>query len=960
LIGSLSTPGSIRASSLSSSNAQSVYGIYAGNTGATNIVNNTIANLLDSTTLSNAASNVYGIYYDGGNTAASNIQRNFIYGLSHACTTASALNTIVGIQLANGSVAVSNNILWLGNGATNNFKLYGIYETGVSGTSNALYHNTVYLSGASSGNTQNSAAYFKLNNVGTSNIRNNIFYNVRTSGGTGKHYGVYLPGLTTLTINANDYAAPTALLNYLGADYTTLLAWKGATSQDLNSLNTVPFTAPSSALAVNFRPSVDLYGTASGTTYDYGLNPRNATTPTMGAWERVNKWKGSVSIDFNTAANWTFNMVPAAYDNVIFDDAPNRPCTLDQDRYVTDIVNNQSTYRMIVNGFKLTVRGNLTFANGAQLEANATGSTVEFNGLSVQSIPSGSLYADKVYNLTINNSNNVVLNGTLVLLNQLTATSGKLSAGTTGVTLVYGGTTIQSIQPNTILNDNVYNLTIGNAAGVILNTNFTATNDARIQSGTRLTIAENKGLSVYGTLLNQAGTSGLLLTSTAAGTASLIQMTGGVPATVQRYIDGDTCAWHFLSAPVNNQTFSGSWIPSGTYGDGTGYDLYAWDEPASCWVYNLNTTVAPTWPTAHPENVFVPGRGYLYAVQALHPTKQFTGYLNGGLIARDLTFNGTGTYQGFNLLGNPYPSSIDWNVTDGFDREMLNVNGGGYDIWTWSTTANNYGVYNSADVDGIGTNNVTRYIAPMQAFFVRVVSAGTFVFDNAARVHDGAGVWMKSANVKSLGQNMRVSVSSDNGSDEIKFGFGYPANESGAVKLFSPVETAPSLYMNCEGVGYSTRRLTNPASTNYVAVNFKAGASGTFTLRSVYDADALGAVYLQDRLTGYVVDLSSGEPYTFQATTNDAPERFVLHFGSVTPVDMDMHPRVWVRDGNLNVFLENMIGDVRMRVVDLNGRLVYDKMMSGGEQCSVNLFGRGVYLVTLKNRVNTQTIKALY
>jgi hypothetical protein len=48
-----------------------------------------------------------------------------------------------------------------------------------------------------------------------------------------------------------------------------------------------------------------------------------------------------------------------------------------------------------------------------------------------------------------------------------------------------------------------------------------------------------------------------------------------------------------------------------------------------------------------------------------------------------------------------------------------------------------------------------------------------------------------------------------------------------------------------------------------------------------------------------------------------------------------------------------------MRVVDLNGRLVYDKMMSGGEQCSVNLFGRGVYLVTLKNRVNLQTIKVV-
>jgi len=957
-IGSQATTASIRASSISTGNTQSVYGIYSLGTGATNIINNVVANLLDSTTLSSASSNVEAIYF-GGSTAVSNlIQRNFIYGLTHSSTAASALNLMAGIHLAAGSANVSNNILWLGNGVANNFGIFGIYDLGVSGQTNSIYHNTVYLSGTPSGTTQNTYAYYKSVNAGSTDIRNNIFFNARTGGTTGKHYALSLPGTTTLTINANDYYCSGTLYNYLSGDKTTLEAWKTATGQDLNSLNTSPFGLPASASTINFKPTVDLFGVGVGTTYDYGLIPRNSTSPTIGAWERVNKWKGSVSIDFNTATNWTFNMVPAAYDNIIFDDAPNRPCIMDQDRYVTDIVNNQATYRLIVNGFRLTIRGNMTFANGAQIEASATGSTVEFNGTSAQTIPTGSLYTNKVYNLTVNNTNNVTLNGTLVLLNTLTAASGKLNAGSVGATVSYGGTTAQTIEANSFLNEKVYNLTINNPAGVMLNTTFTADNDMTIQTGASFIIPETKGLTVTGLLTNSASASSLLLKSSATGTASLIQTSSGALATVQRYIDGDTLAWHFMSSPVASQTITGTWTPSGTNGDGTGYDLYLWDEPKSCWVYNLNADSIPAWTVANPGTAFVPGRGYLYAVQAFTPTKQFVGNLNGGTITRPLTITAAGNYKGFNLLGNPYPSSIDWSLGGGFDRNMLYLNGSGYDIWTWSSTAKNYGVYNSADASG--TNNVTRYIAPMQAFFVRASTAGTFSFKNNARVHNGASIWLKSAQSYNEEQNVHLTVASSAGSDEVRFGFGYPVNESGAMKLFSPVESAPSLYMNCSGSSFSTRRLTDTSKNKYVPVNFKAGEAGTYTLNCTYDASTLGTIYLEDRLTGSILDLSGGDSYTFQASVADAAERFVLHFGAVTPVDAGVHPNVWVSAGMLNVYLENMIGDYTMRVSDLQGRLVLLKKMSGSEQCSIPLFGRGIYLVTVESKSKSQSIKVVY
>ena len=152
--------------------------------------------------------------------------------------------------------------------------------------------------------------------------------------------------------------------------------------------------------------------------------------------------------------------------------------------------------------------------------------------------------------------------------------------------------------------------------------------DITINSGATLTIAEAKALHVTGVLTNSNGNSGLKLNSSSAGTGSLLHSTNNVPATVDRYISGSAEDWHFLSSPVAAQVIStgtgpGTWTPSGTYGNGTGYDLYTWDEAASCWVFQLNTNlgITPNWPTYHPESYFKPGCGYLYSLQLAAQTK---------------------------------------------------------------------------------------------------------------------------------------------------------------------------------------------------------------------------------------------------------------------------------------------------------------------------------------------------
>ncbi|MBK8883954.1 MAG: hypothetical protein IPN67_16710, partial [Bacteroidales bacterium] len=112
---------------------------------------------------------------------------------------------------------------------------------------------------------------------------------------------------------------------------------------------------------------------------------------------------------------WTGNTLPAGIDpNIIFDDNPDRSCFLDQNHSVTDIIINQSTDLLVTNGFNLTIKGSLIFTNGAQIDASAINSNIEFAGTTVQSIPSGAFYIDQVYDLIINNTNNVILTEQLI------------------------------------------------------------------------------------------------------------------------------------------------------------------------------------------------------------------------------------------------------------------------------------------------------------------------------------------------------------------------------------------------------------------------------------------------------------------------------------------------------------------------------------------------------------------
>ncbi len=499
----------------SGTNTASICGIALTAATLKTVSGNTIYNLSNSYT--SFAGSIIGIYFTV-NTGANVVSENFINSLSVVSTSTSA--SIYGIKIAAGACTYSNNIITLGgNTATT---IYGIYETGVSSNNSNIYFNTIYIGGIlNTGIINKSFALYSALSSNIRNFRNNIFINNRsTTGGTNLHYTVYFNyGVSTnLTLNYNDYYAPgtggvLGYYNSTNVNSLPLIATKDANSNAINPL----LANAGGNLAIDYKISANLLGeTGTGITTDYASNSR--TAPSIGAWEKmINKWKGSISSAWNIIGNWTENTLPATDANIFFDDAPLNNCQLDQNRSITDITNAQATYKLQTNGFKLTIKGNINFTNGAQIDATLTNSIIEFAGNSAQSIESGCFASGSIDNLTIDNSVGVTNNTDLIINNSLTINTGKL-----------------------------------------------------------LNIPPTRSMNVVGNITNNAGVSGLIIqASSSAANGSLVfhnSASSPVPATVEMYskafcltpATNSNYQWQYFGIPVRSivaePTFNNSWV----------------------------------------------------------------------------------------------------------------------------------------------------------------------------------------------------------------------------------------------------------------------------------------------------------------------------------------------------------------------------------------------------------------
>jgi hypothetical protein len=693
-------------------------------------------------------------------------------------------------------------------------------------------------------------------------------------------------------------------------------------------------------------------------------------------------WNGSVDDVWTTQENWTPRSSPSNISNIVIPDSsgtPNDP-TLPASTEIKTLTINEAGILNSGMSSLLTINGSTgALINDGGKFNSATG-TIIFTG--ALATISGST---DFYNVTINSGADLRMGNFASMRIGGTVTNNGIWRVIVGqpTSVEYNGANQTVVVPNPSVHQ-YYNLilsgsgtktmpesdldilgdfSISDSAYVTLNAAVNVLGNAAIGIGNKLSISPASRMNVSGTFTNNATAPDFVLESDATGTAELVHTSDNVPATVQRYISGAAETWHFLSSPVTDQPLSGSWLPAGTYGNGIGYDLYIWDEPGSCWIYKQDSISQVNWNTLHPQGDFNVSQGYLYSFQEANPIKVFNGKLNNGHLEYDLNFSSSNNdLKGFNLMGNPYPSTIDWGAGSGWDRTDLNSSGGGYNIWIWNPAANNYGVYNSTNVEDTGTNSVSRFIAPMQGFFVQAANSGKIGMNNDIRVFNIASNWFKSTkNQHEI--NVRIGVKSNDGlgSDEVQLDFGNSKNETGALKLFSKELTAPSLYFSAENRNFSVLYLTSPEENQSEPIKFNAGADGNYTLYCSFNTGNFDTVVIEDRLTHHYQNMKQDKKYNFKASKSDNPDRFVLYFGTNDRPNKELPAKIYTDGIQLITDLTLVTGKTDILIYDVLGRKLLQQNVEGQTMHKFNLdTNTQMLFIHLKNKAGELCTKLLW
>lgn len=518
---------------------------------------------------------------------------------------------------------------------------------------------------------------------------------------------------------------------------------------------------------------------------------------------------------------------------------------------------------------------------------------------------------------------------------------------------------IPDISDNVIIPNDADNIAVLSSAAAV--------KSISIKPAGQLVIAHNGNLTVAETLSNSAGTEGLIIASNSSGTGSLIHNTNNVEASFQRYITGVPEAWHLLSSPMTNQPFSPEFTPvhpEDCYGDSTCYDLYHWHEPDTSWVYY---NMPGLWATTHGSLSFIPGAGYLVAYLDTNPVKVFTGTLNNGTVTLPLTkSNNTSDEFGYILAGNPYPSSIDWKATSGWNRNSLEQESGGYSIYIWNDTAMNYGVYNSSLTSDEGSLGTGRYIAPTQGFFVKASQNGSITMNNDVRSHNGSGNWLRGS--KGGTEQLALSVAADNGSgaDQALVAFGHHTSEGNAPKKFSFISTAPALYLATNNKAPAAiRMLSSTEKHPYIPLCFKPGETGFFTFSAEFDKNYFQILIIDDLFTGLSHNLLANPGFTFLASTADPTERFAVRFreGNFANPHQSLPANIFTNNSVLyaDLRLLDQNKQYKLRVYNLAGQMIFTQTMAGGSMNTFNLHNlQGIYIVRLTGIEGTLTNKLFW
>ena len=389
---------------------------------------------------------------------------------------------------------------------------------------------------------------------------------------------------------------------------------------------------------------------------------------------------------------------------------------------------------------------------------------------------------------------------------------------------------------------------------------------------------------ISGSFIDMGGMAG-------AGSFEMDQDVAGLTAPA-----ADPTGWHYISAPVNGFTSDDMWD----------YFLNTWDEPTSMWVQHTGNPSIPCDPAptvamnsmdawSVKNDVVWPGvdncpggTGPVVEFMAATMADVHTGAY--GPAAGTFT---AGAFAGWNMFGNPYPSSID----PGLITWDANMN---QSVYYWDGYANTYVSW----AGGVGS-----VIPPTQGFFTSSTAASSMSFAGTERIHGGDWFWKSEiSNLLELevtaADNDYHDVSYVRFTNDASLGFDKVWD---AYKLMSYVPGVPQIYTTN---GSDKLSINAQQETETVPMNFESVESGTFTIAAI-KANDMTTVLLEDTFTGDITDMMTSS-YTFDHTAGAPADRFIIHFAplGVNELNAD-NVNIWSSENNIYVKVPSSInGDI--------------------------------------------------
>jgi len=409
------------------------------------------------------------------------------------------------------------------------------------------------------------------------------------------------------------------------------------------------------------------------------------------------------------------------------------------------------------------------------------------------------------------------------------------------------------------------------------------------------------------------------------------------------------------SSPVTGQNlfgFSPNTVNTRFYTYKPATDVYAR-------VPNLSSTSTTTFDVAKGYLIRMPNAadtpGYNEETAALAFPGVFTGTPNNGTIYAAVAAEG----QGYNAIGNPYPSAI--NVFNFIDTNAASLADGTLYFWRKRNNSSNpsyatitkfaYARNEATGGDAAGLafpdgQQSAWTINTGQGFIVKVKPGTTQVaFTNAMRRNTNTNQIFRQAQPEGNPSKLTLTISAENGAynatvlgyssvttNDFDFGYDGKAFADGALQLYT-LQNTDKMVIQARAAFTDTDR---------VLTGFTTTQPGTYTISLTDKTGTFStgqSVYLKDSVTGTVHNFADGN-YSFATEAGTFNDRFEVLYnttvlGTATPNGSANQVVVYKNSNGLQVSTTNAaIKTITLH--DINGRVLYKKDNISQNQVTVN------------------------